>query len=97
METREIPKNKFSRFLNMIGIGSDCCGSKECTEIQVAESKDSTVMPLCTISLPYLGECIVMTCPIESPIFYRLILVFLLIEKAVDNPLLIMLILIFRY
>ncbi|ONK74753.1 uncharacterized protein A4U43_C03F9800 [Asparagus officinalis] len=55
VETREEPlNNKLNRFLNMIGINSNCCVPKECTKIEVFERRDSAVMSLCSISLPYV-------------------------------------------
>ncbi|PKA46401.1 hypothetical protein AXF42_Ash020292 [Apostasia shenzhenica] len=53
-EVREKSKNQFSAFLNMIGISSNSSSLKDHMKVKISENKDSSIMSLCSISLPSL-------------------------------------------
>lgn len=54
VKTRDTPMSKCNRFLNMLGIGSNFIDSKEHSEIEIAESRGSSLISLCSISLPHV-------------------------------------------
>ncbi|XP_010923953.1 protein NEOXANTHIN-DEFICIENT 1 isoform X3 [Elaeis guineensis] len=54
VEIMEKQSSRHSSFLNMIGMSSAYCKSKEHSEIQVSEIKGSSQMSICSISLPFV-------------------------------------------
>ncbi|XP_026665961.1 protein NEOXANTHIN-DEFICIENT 1 isoform X2 [Phoenix dactylifera] len=54
MEIMEKSSSRQSSFLNMIGMSSAYCKSKEHGEIQVSEIKGSSQMSICNINLPFV-------------------------------------------
>lgn len=51
-------KDKFGSFLNMIGVGTTICHSKDCKDVQVTEVVGPASSDICNIQLMTDGEFI---------------------------------------
>lgn len=54
VKTRDTLMSRCNRFLNTVGIGSKFVDSKEHSEMKVAAIRGSSLMSICSISLPYV-------------------------------------------